>query len=81
MVSFVHHMPHRVGFRDDDAPTRWGLLMAYRTPDPDEAETARWNEGVPVHWAERQEAGAGSRNRCAGSSRETTRRLRRRRTT
>ena len=56
MVSFVHHMPHRVGFRDDDAPTRWGLLMAYRTPDPDEAETARWNEGVPVHWAERQEA-------------------------
>lgn len=56
MVSFVHHMPHRVGFRDDDAPTRWGLLMAYRTPDPDEAEPAHWNEGVPAHWAERQEA-------------------------
>ena len=56
MVSFVHHMPHRVGFRDDDAPTRWGLLMAYRTPDPDEAEPAPWNEGVPAHWIERWEA-------------------------
>ena len=56
MVSFVHHMPHRVGFRDDDAPTRWGLLMAYRTPDPDEAEQAPWNEGVPAHWAARQDA-------------------------
>ena len=56
MVSFVHHMPHRVSHRDDDAPMRWGLLMAYRTPDPDEAEPARWNEGVPAHWAERQEA-------------------------
>ena len=47
--------PTRVGFRDEDAPTRWGLLMAYRTPDP-EAEPAPWNEGVPAHWAERQEA-------------------------
>ena len=56
MVSFVHHMPHRVGFRDDDAPTRWGLLMAYRTPDPDEAEPAPWNEGVPAHWIERWDA-------------------------
>ena len=56
MVSFVHHMPHRVGFRDDGAPTRWGLLMAYRTPDPDEAEQAPWNEGVPAHWVARQDA-------------------------
>ena len=52
MVSFVHHMPHHVGHRDEDAPTRWGLLMAYRTPDPDEAP-ARWNEGTPEHWANR----------------------------
>lgn len=54
MVSFVHHMPHHVGHRDADAPTRWGLLMAYRTPDP-QAEPSRWNEGAPVHWVERQE--------------------------
>ena len=52
MISFVHHMPHHVGHRDLDAPTRWGLLMAYRTPDPD-AEPARWNEGAPAHWVER----------------------------
>jgi len=52
MVSFVHHMPHHVGHRDADAPTRWGLLMAYRTPDPT-AEPARWHEGTPAHWAER----------------------------
>ena len=57
MVSFVHHMPHHVGHRDGDAPTRWGLLMAYRTRDPDQ-EPARWNEGTPAHWADRmQEAG------------------------
>ena len=55
MVSFVHHMPHGVGHRDRDAPTRWGLLMAYRTPDPDE-DLARWNEGTPVHWVERADA-------------------------
>ena len=55
MVSFVHHMPHHVGHRDLDAPTRWGLLMAYRTPDP-EASPVEWNEGTPAHWAERVEA-------------------------
>ncbi len=52
MVSFVHHMPHHVGHRAQDAPTRWGLLMAYRTPDLDE-QPARWNEGTPTHWVER----------------------------
>ena len=52
MVSFVHHMPHHVGHRAQDAPTRWGLLMAYRTPHPDE-QPARWNEGTPTHWVER----------------------------
>ena len=52
MVSFVHHMPHHVGHRAQDAPTRWGLLMAYRTPDPDEQPT-RWNEGAPAHWVKR----------------------------
>ena len=58
MVSFGHHMPHHVGHRDDTAETRWGLLMAYRTPDPT-AAPARWNEGTPPHWAERMEnAGA-----------------------
>jgi hypothetical protein len=57
MVSFVHHMPHHVGHRDHHAPTRWGLLMAYRQRDPDE-KPARWNEGTPAHWADRmQEAG------------------------
>ena len=58
MVSFVHHMPHHVGHRDLDAPTRWGLLMAYRTPDP-KASPAKWNEGTPAHWAERVEAVGG----------------------
>ena len=58
MVSFGHHMPHHVGHRDDTAETRWGLLMAYRTPDAT-AAPARWNEGTPPHWAERMEnAGA-----------------------
>ena len=55
MVSFVHHMPHHVGPRHPDAPTRRTLLMAYRTPDP-QAEPARWSEGVPLQWVERQEA-------------------------
>lgn len=55
MVSFGHHMPHAVAHRDDDAPTRWGLLMAYRTPD-ESAEPTRWQEGAPVHWVERMEA-------------------------
>ena len=32
MVSFVHHMTHHVRHRPPGAPTRWGLLMAYRTP-------------------------------------------------
>ena len=53
MVSFVHHMPHHVAHRNADAPTRWGLLMAYRTRDPQEAPS-QWNEGTPVHWAERE---------------------------
>ena len=47
MVSFVHHMPHRVGFRDDDAPTRWGLLMAYRTPDPGRGGDGPLERGRP----------------------------------
>jgi hypothetical protein len=55
MVSFVHHMPHHVGHRDADAATRWGLLMAYRTPDPS-APPTRWHEGTPAHWAERMMA-------------------------
>ena len=52
MVSFVHHMPHHVGYRQLGTPMRWGLLMAYRTPDP-AATPAKWNEAVPVPWAER----------------------------
>ena len=55
MVSFVHHMPHHVGHRNPETPTRWGLLMAYRTPDP-QAESAQWNEGAPTHWVERTAA-------------------------
>ena len=55
MVSFVHHMPHYVGYRQPGVATRWGLLMAFRTPDP-EATPAKWSEGVPVHWAKRVEA-------------------------
>jgi len=58
MVSFVHHMPHHVGHRDLDVPTRWGLLMAYRTRDRHEGP-ARWNEGTPAHWAERMLAAGG----------------------
>ena len=57
MVSFVHHMPHQVGRRHPGAETRWTLLMAYRTPDP-QATPARWTNAVPQHWVERQnEAG------------------------
>ncbi len=52
MVSFVHHMPHHVGYRQPGTPTRWGLLMAYRTPDPG-AIPLRWSKGVPAHWADR----------------------------
>ncbi|MED5414052.1 MAG: hypothetical protein VYC64_03805 [Candidatus Latescibacterota bacterium] len=55
MVSFVHHMPHHVGHRDEGAPTRWGLLMAYRTRDPEQAPS-KWNEGTPAHWADRTDA-------------------------
>lgn len=55
MVSFVHHMPHHVGHRNPNAGTRWGLLMAFRTPDPT-ATPAKWTEGVPLHWVERVEA-------------------------
>ena len=55
MVSFVHHMPHHVGPRQLSAPTRWGVLMAYRTPDP-MASQAKWTSGVPAQWVERIEA-------------------------
>lgn len=55
MVSFVHHMPHHVTDVLPEASTRWGLLMAYRTPDP-KATPARWNNGTPAHWAERVKA-------------------------
>jgi hypothetical protein len=33
-ISFCHHMPHWVGARAPDAPTRWAFLFAYRTPIP-----------------------------------------------
>jgi hypothetical protein len=54
MVSFVHHMPHYVSPRKIEASTRWGLLMAYRTPDPF-ASPAKWTSRVPAHWVERIE--------------------------
>ena len=34
---------------------RWGLLMAFQTPDPD-AAPAKWANGVSPHWAVRLEA-------------------------
>ena len=52
MVSFVHHMPHYVAPRHTGGTTRWGLLMAYRTPDA-MATPAKWTSGVPTHWVER----------------------------
>lgn len=55
MVSFPHHMPHHVGHRKLGTPTRWGLLIAYRTPDPD-ASPAKWTNGIPAHWVERAAA-------------------------
>ena len=55
MVSFVHHMPHHVQRRPPGAPTRWGLLMAYRTPDS-QASPAKWTHGIPTHWVERTAA-------------------------
>ena len=57
MVSFVHHMPHHVGHRQPGSPTRWAMLMAYRTPDP-MATPAQWTRGVPAHWVERLETAA-----------------------
>jgi hypothetical protein len=69
MVSFGHHMPHHVGYRDEGAKTRWGLLMAYRTPDP-LARSAKWTNGVALHWAEQLEAAGmlscGARNVYSG---------------
>ena len=62
MVSFVHHMPHHVGHRDLDAPTRWGLLMAYRTPDP-KASPTKWNEGTPTPLG-RARRGGGQTHPC-----------------
>jgi hypothetical protein len=55
MVSFVHHLPHNVGHRKANTDMRWGLLMAFRTPDST-AEPAKWNESTPVHWCERTDA-------------------------
>ena len=55
MVSFVHHMPHYVAPRHRVGSTRWGLLMAYRTPDP-MACPAVWTSSVPAHWVERTAA-------------------------
>lgn len=55
MVSFVHHLPHHVGHRKANTDTRWGLLMAFRTPDST-AEPAKWNESAPIHWVEKTEA-------------------------
>ena len=55
IVSFVHHMAHHVGHRKPRTPTRWGLLMAYRTPDP-EASPAMWTNGIPAHWVKRTAA-------------------------
>lgn len=66
MVSFVHHLPHHVGHRKAGTDTRWGLLMAYRSPDPT-AEPAKWNESAPIHWCEHTEA--------AGKLSPTARRL------
>jgi hypothetical protein len=43
MVSFVHHLPHHVGFRKLEAPDRG-------------AAPTRWSSGVPAHWAERNAA-------------------------
>ena len=63
MVSFVHHMPHYVGYRKPGFGVRWGLLMAYRTPDP-RAKTARWSPGVPAEWAARACAGGKLRGRA-----------------
>ena len=60
MVSFVHHMPHFVGSVPEGAATRWGILIAYRTPDPN-AQPRKWSEQVPPHWADRQVA-AGALN-------------------
>ncbi|MFT5368907.1 MAG: hypothetical protein ACI8V2_003880 [Candidatus Latescibacterota bacterium] len=55
MVSFVHHLPHHVGHRKANTDMRWGLLMAYRSPDPT-AEPAKWNESAPIYWCNRTEA-------------------------
>jgi hypothetical protein len=55
MVSFVHHLPHHVGHRKENTDMRWGLLMAYRTPDPT-AKPAKWNESAPIYWCKRAEA-------------------------
>ena len=48
-------MPHYVGYRKPGTATRWGLLMAYRTPDPD-AEPEKWTNGIPTHWVEQTAA-------------------------
>ena len=56
IVSLVHHMPHGVGHRAPNAPTRWGVLIAFRTPDETAPADERWTKGVPAHWADRMVA-------------------------
>ena len=41
--------------RQPGTPTRWGLLIAYRTPDLDASPT-KWTNGIPAHWVERAAA-------------------------
>ena len=50
MVSFVHHMPHYVGYRKPGTTTRWGLLMAYRTPDPMQNRKSGQMVFPPIGW-------------------------------
>ena len=66
-ISFCHHMPHWVGPRVVDAPTRWAFLFANRTPLPHavaereaattaEEETSRWGPVMPAQWLRRMDA-------------------------
>ena len=66
-ISFCHHMPHWVGPRVADAPTRWAFLFANRAPLPHaaaereakavaaEEASKKWGPVMPAQWLRRMD--------------------------
>ena len=56
MISFCPHMPHFVAPRKPGYGVRWGLLLAYREPDP-KRRFPCISRGIPDLWVERHLSG------------------------